>query len=355
MLIKYLEIFFISCIAGWVFSIIGIPLPWTLGPLVTVIILENYFKREVFWQVRFRSIGMLFLGYVMGSPFNMETCIYILEHLEIILLMTFVTIIVSLLGGVIVNRFTGVSLATSLIGSIPGGLSQMAIVSEEIKESDPTAVILMQTVRVLTTVSVIPFLVLYGLSSSFESVARSVYPFVLNDIPQLGIFAVVIGLTSYLTQRFSIPGRYIVVPIIVTAILIICGVKAPPMPSVVTAVAQILVGIGMGKSINLFSLSNWKKIVGLNFLNVLVVIGILFSIDYFYTKLYNLDLITMFISTAPGGIAEMGLTAMMVHADLAMVISFQLFRMLFVLLVGIPILKWVLNRRTRIRELDMKN
>jgi hypothetical protein len=40
----------------------------------------------------------------------------------------------------------------------------------------------------------------------------------------------------------------------------------------------------------------------------------------------------------------MGLTAMMVHADLSLVIAFQLFRLLFVLLIAVPLIRWWLCR-----------
>jgi len=48
-------------------------------------------------------------------------------------------------------------------------------------------------------------------------------------------------------------------------------------------------------------------------------------------RIAPITFLTAFISTALGGMTEMGLTAMMVHADLSTVIAFQLFRLLFVL------------------------
>ncbi|MDL2280667.1 AbrB family transcriptional regulator [Selenomonadales bacterium OttesenSCG-928-I06] len=345
MIINYLKIFCVACLVGWLFSIANLPLPWMLGPLVTVVILEAYFKKKVYWKVKFRHIGMLFFGYVMGSPFNMETCKYILSHIDLIFVMTLITLGLSLLGGILVKKITNINLATSLIGSIPGGLSQMAVISEEVKEADASTVILMQTVRVLVTVSFIPFLVLYGLSNSFESVVKQTYPFVLNDLPQLLIFAVAIVIVLFFTRNINIPTRYLTIPIVVTALLVLSGFNAPKLPSLITIVAQVAIGINMGQSIDLITSKNWRKILCYNCLNVLGVICILLFIDYIYTKMNGLDLVTMFISTAPGGIAEMGITALMINADLAMVTSFQLFRMLFILFVGIPFLRWWLNKR----------
>ena len=54
--------------------------------------------------------------------------------------------------------------------------------------------------------------------------------------------------------------------------------------------------------------------------------------------------VTAFLSTAPGGIAEMSLTAIQVQADVSTIVAFQLFRLFFILLVVPPALKWWLAR-----------
>lgn len=38
----------------------------------------------------------------------------------------------------------------------------------------------------------------------------------------------------------------------------------------------------------------------------------------------HISLVTAFLSTAPGGMAEMGLTAMLLNVDLSVIIAFQL-------------------------------
>ncbi len=50
------------------------------------------------------------------------------------------------------------------------------------------------------------------------------------------------------------------------------------------------------------------------------------------------------MSMAPGGVAEMAVTAMSVHVDLSVVTSFHLFRILFILFFLSPIIKWLAGR-----------
>lgn len=55
-------------------------------------------------------------------------------------------------------------------------------------------------------------------------------------------------------------------------------------------------------------------------------------------------LTTAFLSAAPGGVAEMGVAASMVHADLSMVSGYQLFRVFFIMFVISPLLQRWLQR-----------
>ena len=164
MIKKYFIIFFLSSLGGWVFSLVHFPLPWTLGPLATIIVAKIVFKQQVYWPAKIRDSAMIVLGYVMGSPFTPQTGLHIVSQLPAMSMMTLLTVILCLLGGYITGKYLDLHLTTSLLGSMPGGLAQMAIVCEDVEGSDAAAVTLMQTVRILTTVFIVPFLVLHGLA-----------------------------------------------------------------------------------------------------------------------------------------------------------------------------------------------
>ena len=100
-------------------------------------------------------------------------------------------------------------------------------------------------------------------------------------------------------------------------------------------------------AVDIAKLHNWKKLLLLSVFSILVVILLLMGTDYFLARFSGTPFTTAFISTSPAGITEMGLTAMMVHADLSTVIAFQLVRLLFVLLVAIPAITWWLCRRNK--------
>jgi hypothetical protein len=341
----YLKTFIVACIGGWIFSLVHMPLPWTLGPLAIIAAWQAGFDRPAVWSSRIRNIGMIVLGYVMGRPFDSQAGSFILSQLPAMIILTLLTIALSLAGGYIISRYTGVGLASSLLGSMPGGLSQMTLLSREIRGADAAEVTLMQTVRMVTVVFVVPFIVLHFLADQVTAVVRQPVAVNINQLPMLAVFATVIAALLYLTKHINLPGRYASAPVVGTAALVLAGFDAPALPSVVVALAQICVSIRMGMEINVASLTNWKRLFSYNFTSILSVIGLLAAADYLFAKAENIPFVTAFISTAPGGMTEMGLTAMMINADLSTVIAFQLFRLLFVLTVGIPVLKWWLGKK----------
>ncbi|OPZ70448.1 MAG: putative ammonia monooxygenase [Firmicutes bacterium ADurb.Bin456] len=60
---------------------------------------------------------------------------------------------------------------------------------------------------------------------------------------------------------------------------------------------------------------------------------------YLLTLFHPLSLTTAFLGTSPGGMGEMGLTAVLVGADVSLVAAYQLFRLSFILFVLTILLK----------------
>lgn len=337
-------IFLLSCVGGMVFFSIHTPLPWTLGPLVTTLLWKALRKKSVTWPKSIRNTGLIFLGYAMGSPFTLQVGHQIVQQLPGMFLATLATMTISLLIGWFTSRQTGVGIVNGLIGSVPGGLSQMAVICEEIDGADVAVVTLMQITRVLTVVFIVPTLAIYGLSNNSTPIplfaptasyhAEQIIPFVMACI-----------VSTILARIIKLPTPYLMGPVIGTILLIIGGFDAPHLPQYITALAQITIGIRMGADINFKGLKNWKSIVLYSLGGVLMVIATSLVIDYALVNIYSLSFLTAFISTAPGGITEMGLTAMTVHADVSLVIAYQLFRLLSMLIIGIPLLRWWLQKK----------
>ncbi|MEA4833592.1 MAG: AbrB family transcriptional regulator [Anaeromusa sp.] len=336
----------IATCGGFLFFWLNMPLPWTLGPLAAVLLWRALLHRPAAWPIQVRNGGMLFLGYAMGAPFTPHTAQAILQQLPAICLSTVLVIAISLWMASVTARYTDISLSSAFLGSTPGGLTQMTALSEEMPHTDPGVVTFLQTFRLLATVFTVPFLVLHGLADHVDVVgvvlSGSAEELLIAYLPPLGL---AIG-GMLIATKLHLPTPQLLGPILGTAIWSLQGYTTPPLPSELLKAAQWCVGTYMGLNIPLVALPSWKRLVPLTALSVALLLTATLGIGLVLSNLHGYSLATAFIATAPGGMAEMGLTAMMVHADLSIIISYQLFRLLFILLVIPPFFQWYFRRKS---------
>lgn len=359
MLLSVLETLLIALLGGILFSYLHTPLPWMLGSLAFVLLWNFLLKRKVCWPSSLANSGQIIIGYTIGRTFTQETYQQIIIQLPIMLLVTIVTIMISLLMGYIAHKKTGISLETGLIGSIPGGLSQTAVLCAEVPGSDITVVTVMQTARVLSVIFVVPFLAIHGLGYG------SLMPVVVSTISakapiflSLGhmlLTASLVILSAIIAWRLGMPTPFLLGSVIGTASIGLYGQTLPQLPQNWLDGAQLCIGAYTGARIDLGSLTNWRKIFPYTMLGVIGLIFCSIVIAFFLIRFDHISLVTAFLSTAPGGMAEMSLTGMILHADLSVIVAFQLFRLLFILMVLPPVLKWWLAKNTENKTLNKED
>jgi membrane AbrB-like protein len=348
-LLSIVETVLIALIGGSLFYYLHTPLPWMLGALAAVLLWSWLGKRKVRWPVHFANIGQVIIGYTIGRTFTQETCQQILNQLPTMLLVTVVTVLFSLMMGYITHKKTGITIETGLIGSIPGGLTQVAVLCREVPGTDITVVTLMQTARLLSVVFVVPFLAVHGLGYGGDAVPLiqpSTAQAVNSYLPttQILLVAGLVIVSAMLAWKLRLPTPFLLGSVIGTAVISLYSLPVPNVPQIYLDGAQLCIGAYTGARIHLENLENWRKVLPYTMLGVLGLIICSLGIGFVLMHVTHISLVTAFLSTAPGGMAEMGLTAMLLHADLSAIIAFQLFRLLFILMVLPPILKWWLAK-----------
>jgi membrane AbrB-like protein len=234
-----------------------------------------------------------------------------------------------------------------MLGSIPGGLTQMAVLCTEIKNTNVAIVTFMQTIRVLIVVFALPFIAVHGLFGSTPAdVSTPVTAQIsLLDNPYYSSFFVVMAIISaFIAARIKVPTPFMLGPVISTIILVLIGLTPPTMPRFLVIIAQIMVGTFMGKNIKLNSIKDCPEILPYTLISAIGLVAVSLLVGVGLTSVHTFSLVSAFLGTAPGGIAEMGITALAVNADISIVIAYQLFRLLTILLIVPILLKWRLNR-----------
>ena len=334
----------LAVLTGLLFDFLQVPLPWTLGPIAGVALYALKTGKQIYWPSRVRNAALILLGYAMGRPFTMETGQAIMSQLPIMLGATLVTVLTGLIVGWITYKKTGISLMTCLLGCVPGGLSQMIILADEMEDTDQTAVTIMQTLRMLSVVFVVPFLTMHLLPSPAAPVqaAAAVVP---DGNGSMLAFAAVAVFGAVLGKAIKLPTAYLLGPILSTGLyILLTGAVAPLVPLHYINAAQVCVGTYIGTSINLAKIKEYHGLGSCLTGGVGFVLFVSLVMGYIVAEVTGAAFVTAFLSTAPGGLAEMGITALIVGADISTMTAYQLVRLLFIMLLFPAIAKFLVAR-----------
>jgi membrane AbrB-like protein len=345
----FLETLLCGLAGGTLFTLLHLPLSWMLGPLTAVLIWKLSSNRQLYWPVSFRNGGQMLLGYSMGLSFTIDSAKQIVNQLPSMAIMTILMVGFGLAIAYFVSRLTGINIQSAVMGSTPGGLSQMVVLSEDIKGAEPTIVTFMQTIRMLTVIFIVPTLSIHALSNDVTLRSNKT----IEMMPQIELgnifqFIAVIAIVLYVTTlavRIKCPTPWIIGPLITSAILTVIDFGTPQLPPILTITAQICLGIYLGIGFKVNMLRNWKKLLPFSFISGLLIVGFALLLAFGLHLLYPISMTTAFLCIAPGGLPEMGVTANTVHADVSMVAAYQLFRVFFILFIVPIFLRRIFGRQ----------
>lgn len=361
MFIRIIVTIAIAILSGFVFNYIRMPLPWMLGPIAGMIIWSSIFKGNPCWSPKCRNAGLIVVGYLIGRPFTPDTAHQIITQFPEMLLITLLAMLFTFALSYFTHKKTGINMTTCVISSIPGGLSQMVVLAEEIPSVDVAIVTFIHTIRILIVVFSVPFLVVHFVAKNIASnTASALQSASVSEItPEIVLpFAIAIIIGTWLAVRFKLPTPYLMGPTLATALLVLSGLPAPVLPKIIIIVAQICIGIYMGTNIKFTRMQNQlNKVAPYALLNAIVLVIFCLGLGWLLTFFIGADLVTGFLSTSPGGVAEMSLTALMVNADLSTIAVYQIFRIFFILLVMPFVLRrWLKHKKeTEKRTCETEN
>ncbi len=117
------------------------------------------------------------------------------------------------------------------------------------------------------------------------------------------------------------------------------------MPAYFRTGAQIVVGGMVGLSVTRETFVGLKGVAGPALILILSMIGFGLLAGFVISKVTNMDIITAFFSSTPGGMMEMTLMAESSGGDGAKVALMQLARFMGIVLIMPLVIRWVLGLR----------
>ncbi|WP_172253268.1 AbrB family transcriptional regulator [Saccharibacillus deserti] len=343
----------ISLAGALLFERLGLPVPWLLGPMFAALVGSNLLKTRYAWPSPIRNGALIVIGYTIGLALTGQALRAMGSQVPYMILMTFLLLLLCAGIAYVIGRLSGTDFKTSLLGSVPGGLSQIVVLAEETKGVDLTLVTVNQVVRLLLIVVSIPLLIYSPLFG--EQAGAAAQAAVRADaswsglFPQALVYAPLCVILALLGQKVRFPTAFLLCPAFGTALLQATGFQAPELPHALTAAAQLALGTYVGTLLKPAQMQHKVRTLSLCLLSGLMLIAGSFGLTVLLTKLQPVAPATALLSLAPGGMDQMGVIAHSIGAELSTVTGYQLFRTFFIFFAIPPLLR-MLFRYTDRRE-----
>lgn len=342
--IKMIFTLIVAVAGGWIFSLIGIPVPWLLGPLTFVFIGSTVKGSLFYWPSKIKSIGMILIGYTIGLALTGDAVKEIGKQLPYMFGMTTLLILLSAVIAYFIAKWSQINYPTALMGSIPGGMTQIILMADELKNVNLTVVTVTQTIRLMMIVIGMP-LVLAGIGSGeAKEVAITESSHSLINW-QTFVVLILCAVMAFVGKKIRFPTAFLLVPALVAAIMQGLQVELVELPITVLEFAQLLIGIFIGLLMKPKQLENKTKTISLALVSGVLIFISAMLLGIFFAKVNALDLPTALLSLAPGGMDQMGAIAHAIDADLSMVAGYQIFRAFYILFIIQPILVYILKKK----------
>ncbi len=326
----------VAIVGVTIFQLINFPMPWMLGSLFGVLFTQLFWKLPMKWPVIMRNIGLLIVGTAIGQLFTFNILVAMKDTLFFMVLLNIVLSGFCLALAYSLQRWAHIPFATALTASIPGGLSQLVVFAEEQEDIDVAVVTFFHVIRVIFVVGLIPIIVSFtgGIPEEIELGPTNLLHTIILIL--LGFLLVPVG------KKMKLPVPYFLTPVIIGLLLSLFKVEIAPIDSNLLHIAQLCIGAYIGLLLHPKSLRLPKRILIGGISSAILLLLVTFFIAEGMVLLFEMDFATSYLSTAPGGMDQMGLIATALQADATQVTIFQLFRMLFIYIVILPLLKWKL-------------
>ncbi|MDB5052615.1 MAG: rane protein AbrB duplication [Bacilli bacterium] len=347
--------FVTAVIGGIAFMLLHLPIPWLLGPMIAVLIGSNVLKGHYDWPGQVRNAGMIIVGYTIGLSMTIAALREMLHQLPTMLMLTVLLLLLCACIAFIVSKLSGIDYKTVLMGSVPGGLTQVIILAEETEGINITVVTVIQVIRLMMIIVCVPLLIFSPIlgqrheGNVVTQVMSVVHVNWISLFPNLIIFIAVCIVCAIAGNKIKFPTAFLLGPAIGTAILQISGLHGPALPSILINASQLMIGTYVGLLLKPDKLTRRFRTISLAVVSGIVLIIGALGLSLLLTKLQPVSMSTALLSLAPGGMDQMGIIAHEVNANLSMVAGYQLFRTFFIFFAVPPlfrmIMKYDLKRR----------
>lgn len=341
----------VATLGGFVFLKLKIPAGPLLGAMFFVMIF-SVFWGECFIPNFMVIASRIIAGTLIGCRILRSSLSSLKRIFAPVLFFTFFILALSMIAGFVIYNISGIQKATAFFGSAPGGLTDMTLISAEFG-SDMSTVALLQTIRIITCITLIPFIVKKNGRRKSEdknfSCEKTVYPDIkscedksYNNKTVRFFSTILIGSVGGLLGHISsIPAGALTGAVVFVAVFNIFFFRLY-IPVKISSGIQMLIGGVIGAGMTMDDVLGLKNIIIPALMVVVSLLTIGIFLGFLLNKIWKIDINTALLATSPGGITGMSLIASDLGADVSIVTSLHFVRVIAIIIIYPIVMKLIL-------------
>lgn len=324
-------------VAGRLFGVAGVPSSYLFGALLVglVIALVRPGRLEV-PPAGFRA-AQAFTGVALGAYLQSDALAAAADAWVAVALVSLATLVLSLLCGVALARFTSLDAPTAALGMVAGGASGIVGMAAELR-ADDRLVAFMQYLRVLivTSLTSVMIPIAFGVHAAARVGGEAAGPLGAPAGWALTLGAGTLG--ALLGPSLRLPAPALLGPLLLTAGLSVAGLLpgGAAVPAVLRDGAFALIGLRIGLTFEPRTLRRISRLalpVGLAMAGLLAAC---FVLGWVLELSTGVSLLDGYLATTPGGLYAVLPIAYGSGADTTFVLAVQGLRLL-VMMVAAPL------------------
>ncbi len=330
----------VGAVGGFAAERMGVPLAWMLGSLF-LCMAASFAGAPIDVPVWFRMAFLSVIGLFLGESFSFVGAAELARWpLTLALAVLYVPVGAAACFAVF-RRFSSMDGGTSLLISMPGGLTAVAIFAGEMG-TDERRVALYHALRVALVVAAAPAIAFgwLGLPQPEGTMAQGE---TLISAADFALLAAVGFPSVFLFRRLGAPAPYLLGPLLASAGLRLAGVVEGGLPGWLVELSLLVAGSSIGTRFHGVPARFFAQTAGWTILGTIILMALSGVFALLAEWILGIDLFAALLAFAPGGVAEMSLIALAIDADPAFVATHHMAR-IFAVLFALPLMAGIIRR-----------
>ena len=321
-------------IGGALFDWLTMPLAWLVGAMVITTI-AALAGAPLKGPGRFLNLMIGVLGIMLGSSFTPD----VLDNVgqwwgSIATLIAFVVILTASVA-LFLNKVAGFDPVTAYFSAAPGSFATMVVMGVEMG-GDERNISLIHAIRIMLTVLIIPFWFRFYHGYIPDGIIQGVGS--IDNIAG-GDFAILAAcaLGYPIAKAVKLPAAALLGPMILSAGVHLSGLTSSIPPNEIINLSQLVIGTGLGCRFVGLHVKRVLKTMALSAGVTAFMLSLAAAFAFGLSQFTGLPFPALWLSFAPGGLAEMTLISLAMGIDTAFVSTHHLVRMMF-LVIAVPVI-----------------